>query len=116
MTHPAIKRGHYEARTFRIARVGDEGRIDFESPLPLLLRVVRPDVDMAAHLASGGRLKAPSEDASFGSVDLVRTVAPFLREGLVDPGNGRENPTLPPVHVIRDDSGLSFVQVVACLN
>lgn len=114
MTHPAIKRGYYEARTFRIARVGDEGRVDFEAPLPLLLRVVRPDVDMAHHLASGGRLETPPE--SFGSVDLVQTVAPFLREGLVDPGNGRENPTLPPVHVVRDDSGLSFVQVVACLN
>ena len=115
MTHPAIKRGHYESRTFRVARVGNDGTLEFEAPLPLLLRVVRPDVDMAQHLRTGGRLEAP-DAASFGSVDLVRTVAPFLREGLVDPGNGRENPLLPPVHVIRDDEGLSFVQVVACLN
>ena len=114
MTHPAIKRGHYEARTFRVARVGQAGEIEFQAPLPLLLRVVRPDLDMAHHLTSGGRLDGPAAD--FGSVDLVQTVAPFLREGLLDPGNGRENADLPPVHVLRDDDGLSFVQVVACLN
>lgn len=116
MTHPAIKRGHYEARTFRVARVGAKGTLDFEAPIPLLLRIVRPDVDMALHLTADG-LPAPAPgQPAFGSVDLVRTVAPFLREGLLDPGNGRENPGLPPVHVIRDDEGLSFVQVVACLN
>ena len=112
MTHPAIKRGHYESRTFRVARLDDDGRLLVESPIPLLLRVVRPDVDMALHLRDG---REPGESA-FGVVELVRTVAPFLREGLVDPGNGRVNPGLPPVHVLRDDEGLSFVQVVACLN
>jgi hypothetical protein len=115
MTHPAIKRGHYEARTFRIASVDADGEVQFEAPIPLLLRVVRPDVDMALHLREGA-LSAPEEGQTFGSVDLVRTVAPFLREGLVDPGNGRENPLLPPVHVVHDGRGLTFVQVAACLN
>ncbi len=112
MTHPAIKRGHYEARTFRVARLDDAGRIEFEAPIPLLLRIVRPDIDMALHLRDGGQLEAES----IGSVDLVQTVAPFLREGLLDPGNGRTNPLLPPVHVLREDDGLTFAQVVACLN
>ena len=119
MTHPAIKRGHYEARTFRIARLGNEGTVQFDAPIPLLLRVVRPDIDMALHLRDGGRLGGSAEtggERAFGAVELVRTVAPFLREGLVDPGNGRVNPGLPPVHVLRDDEGLSFVQVVACMN
>lgn len=114
MTHPAIKRGHYEARTFRVARLDGTGKIEFEAPIPLLLRIVRPDVDMALHLRDGGQLEADTE--SFGSVELVRTVAPFLREGLLDPGNGRTNPQLPPVHVLREDDGLTFAQVVACLN
>jgi len=115
MTHPAIKRGYYESKTFRVVTVDSDGVVQFEAPIPLLLRVVRPDVDMALHLREGGL--TPAEDgASFGSVDLVRTVAPFLREGLVDPGNGRANPGLPPVHVVHDGRGLTFVQVAACLN
>ena len=113
MTHPAIKRGHYEARTFRVARIDETGTLAFQAPIPLLLRIVRPDVDMALHLRDGGRLDAAE---SFGSVDLVQTVAPFLREGLLDPGNGRANSELPPVHVLREDGGLTFAQVVACLN
>lgn len=116
MTHPAIKRGHYEARTFRVARLGAEGDVLFEGPLPLLLRVVRPDVDMALQLRNGGLLSADDDARAFGSVDLVRTVAPFLREGLLDPGNGRMNPGLAPVHVLRGEDGLTFAQVVACLN
>ncbi len=115
MTHPAIKRGHYEARTFRVARIDETGTLAFQAPIPLLLRIVRPDVDMALHLREGGRLDAAAAE-SFGSVDLVQTVAPFLREGLLDPGNGRANPELPPVHVLREDDGLTFAQVVACLN
>lgn len=116
MTHPAIKRGHYESRTFRVVTVDSDGVVQFEAPIPLLLRVVRPDVDMALHLRDGTRLTPADESQSFGAIDLVRTVAPFLREGLVDPGNGRVNPALPPVHVVRDEQGLRFVQVAACLN
>ena len=115
MTHPAIKRGHYEARTFRVARLDDAGNLAFQAPIPLLLRIVRPDVDLALHLRDEGRLDA-SNERPFGSVDLVQTVAPFLREGLLDPGNGRANPQLPPVHVLREEDGLTFAQVVACLN
>jgi hypothetical protein len=116
MTHPAIKRGYYEAQTFRVVRLADDGTVEFDAPIPLLLRVVRPDLDMALHLRNGGAHAATEEGKPFGSVDLVRTVAPFLREGLVDPGNGRVNPTLPPVHVVHDGQGLTFVQVAACLN
>ena len=115
MTHPAIKRGHYEARTFRIARLDETGAMEFQAPIPLLLRIVRPDVDMALHLRDGGGLDS-ADPQTFGSVDLVQTVAPFLREGLLDPGNGRVNPELPPVHVLREPEGLTFAQVVACLN
>lgn len=47
---------------------------------------------------------------------FVQVVAPFLREGLIDPGNGRPNRWLPPVHLIETAEGMAFAQAVGSLN
>ncbi len=46
----------------------------------------------------------------------MQLVAPYLREGLIDPWTGRGSSRTAPVVVMPSENGLSFAQAVACLN
>lgn len=115
MAHPSITRGHFESRTARLATVGVDGRDLGSVPVPLLLRVVladdglRPLLDAAAAPPGQGPRQLTTDA-------FVQVVAPYLREGLIDPGNGRPNRWLPPVQLVETAGGMAFVQAVGSLN
>ena len=118
--HPAIRRGHYEVQTVLVCNVdatavSDDGAIPIRivGLMPTLLRVVVAGLDIEPYLAPGTGQSRPSDLTSNA---FVLSVAPYLREGLIDPGNGQPNRLRPPVIAMETLSGLSFVQAVACLN
>ena len=118
--HPAIRRGHYEVQTVLVcnvdaAAVSDDGAIPMRvvGLMPTILRVVVAGLDIEPYLAPGNGQSRPKDLTSDA---FMLSVAPYLREGLIDPGNGQPNRSRPPVVAMETLSGLSFVQAVACLN
>ncbi|HEX9952008.1 MAG TPA: hypothetical protein VGB53_09590 [Rubricoccaceae bacterium] len=118
--HPAIRRGHYEVQTFLVCNVdakavsrGRDIPLRVVGMMPTILRVVVAGLDIEPYLVPGTE-RSRSKDLT--SDAFVQTVAPYLREGLIDPGNGEPNTARPPVVAMETLHGLSFVQAVACLN
>jgi hypothetical protein len=115
MFHPAITRGRFDVRTARVATVSADGQDLGTVPVGLILRVVvashslRPLLEAAASPAGTGPQELTTDA-------FLQVVAPFLREGLIDPGNGRANRWLPPVQLVETAEGMAFVQPVAGLN
>lgn len=116
--HPAIRRGHYESMHTRAFSVEAE-RLDggsplrVEGPMPVLCRVVVPGLDLWPYLEAVPVAELPRD---LSSPAFVRLIAPYLREGLIDPGNGRRRRGLAPVIATETLLGLMFVQAIACLN
>ncbi len=116
--HPAIKRGHFEVKTFTVGRISathPDGTqtIDVVGSVPSLLRVVVAGLDIRAYLPDVPEGDGPRD---LTSDEFVQLVAPYLREGLIDPWPGRGSRRIPPVITMETEAGLSFVQAVACLN
>ena len=118
--HPAIRRGHYEVQTFLVcnvdaAAVSDDGAVPLRvvGMMPMILRVVVAGLDIEPYLAPGAERSRP-RDLTLDA--FVLSVAPYLREGPIDPGNGQPNRSRPPVVVMETLHGLNFAQAVACLN
>ena len=113
--HPAIQRGHYEVATIGAERIGVSGESRILPPVSILVRVVDFDADLGEYLAQVAP-KPGETPTGLHADEVVRLAAPLLRDGLLDPGNGRKAPWLPPVQMVLEDGSLRFVQVVACLN
>ena len=116
--HPAIRRGHYEVQTFTVGRIGATNpdgslTIDVLGCVPSLLRVVVAGADLGDYLPDMPEGAGPRD---LTSDEFVQLVAPYLREGLIDPWTGRGRHRTPPVIAMETEAGLSFVQAVACLN
>lgn len=116
--HPAIRRGHYEVKTFTVGRItatrpDGTQTIDVIATIPSLLRVVVAGLDIRAYLPEIPNADGPLDLTSDAFVQLV---APYLREGLIDPWIGRGKSKAPPVIALETEAGLSFVQAIACLN
>ena len=114
--HPAIRRGHYEVKTFTVGRLvatkpDGTQTIEVVGTIPSLLRVVVAGLDMRDYLPDRPEDAGPQDLTSDAFVQLV---APYLREGLIDPWRGRGRAA--PVITLETEAGLSFVQAVACLN
>lgn len=123
--HPAIRRGRYELVTFNVGRLAASGQVRVLSPVSILVRVVDFDADIEAYLERVAPVEPDASDElteenlNSGGIDaeeLVQLVAPVLRGGLLDPGNGREVGWRPPVQMVLDGARLRFMQMAVCLN
>ncbi|HEX9950297.1 MAG TPA: hypothetical protein VGB53_00880 [Rubricoccaceae bacterium] len=116
--HPAITRGHYEVKTFTVGRISEPNAAGHSilhviGKVPMMLRVVVAGVDLQAYLPDVPEDEAPQD---LTSDEFVQLVAPYLREGLIDPWKGRGSNRTPPIIAMETEAGLSFIQAVACLN
>jgi hypothetical protein len=81
--------------------------------VPAIVRVVVAGLDLNGYLPN-----VPEGDPPMclTSEQFVQLIAPYLREGLIDPWNGKGRGRIPPVITRDAEESLSFIQAVGYLN